>query len=350
MASVGIVGAGVFGRVLALTLLHKFPQHTITLFEKGSLQAQDAALWTAAGMLAPWSESPESSDKVFQWGVRSLALWPCLLARLGCMAHYQAHGTVHVATIADKARLAFALQAVRKRDPQGPHAEYEGAAFRDWSAGWCEGLGSTYRYGVYFPAEASVDPRQFIDSSTAYLCASGVSFLPYQQVLGIEARTIHTQDRSYPFDVVVDTRGMGAQSELPLRGIRGELVRVRAPLVPLSCVVRVNHMRYPVYIVPRKGPNNMGAEFIIGATSTECESRHGIEVQSLLELLSAASLVHDGFLRAEVLETAVNIRPALPSQDPEWCEKKGVFFVNGGYRSGITVAPAFIEDFCHASF
>lgn len=104
--------------------------------------------------------------------------------------------------------------------------------------------------------------------------------------------------------------------------------------------MRVTHLRYPIYIVPRENNN-----YIIGATSIESECKKPITAQSLLELLSVASHFDNSFLEASLLEQRVNIRPTYANNSPSCFFKNGVYYINGLYRNGITIAPAIAKNF-----
>jgi glycine/D-amino acid oxidase-like deaminating enzyme len=55
----------------------------------------------------------------------------------------------------------------------------------------------------------------------------------------------------------------------PLRGVRGEIVRLQAPEIELNHMLRLLHPRYPVYIVPRAD-----GKLVVGATTIESEDRN----------------------------------------------------------------------------
>ena len=88
--------------------------------------------------------------------------------------------------------------------------------------------------------------------------------------------------------IVVDCRGFAARRELPdLRGVRGEMIRVRTAEVRLARTVRLLHPRYPLYVVPRGE-----GEYMIGATMIESAEKGAVTVRSALDLLGAAYALH----------------------------------------------------------
>jgi glycine oxidase len=139
--------------------------------------------------------------------------------------------------------------------------------------------------------------------------------------------------------VVIDCRGWAARKALPeLRGVRGEMVRIRSREVTLRRAVRFLHPRIPLYIVPRAN-----GEFMIGATMIESAEKGAVSVRSAIEMLSAAYALHPAFGEAEILEMSADVRPAFPDNEPRIEERGNRIFVNGFYRHGFLLAPVFAE-------
>ncbi len=122
-------------------------------------------------------------------------------------------------------------------------------------------------------------------------------------------------------------------------------MRIRSREVALARAVRFLHPRIPLYIVPRA--NN---EFMIGATMIESADEGGLSVRSALELLGAAYALHPAFGEAEILEMGAGVRPAYPDNEPRIEERDGRIFVNGFYRHGFLLAPAFAERVAAMAF
>jgi len=78
---IGIAGAGLLGRLLACQLAQA--GHEVHVFDPApDAQARGAAGWTAAGMLSPVAELECADENVFRLGLRTMELWPGILARL----------------------------------------------------------------------------------------------------------------------------------------------------------------------------------------------------------------------------------------------------------------------------
>jgi glycine oxidase len=82
---------------------------------------------------------------------------------------------------------------------------------------------------------------------------------------------------------------------------------------------------------------------MIGATMIESSEKGAVSVRSAIELLSAAYALHPAFGEAEILEMSADVRPAYPGNEPRIEERSGRIFVNGFYRHGFLLAPAFAQ-------
>ncbi|MBV8438996.1 MAG: FAD-dependent oxidoreductase, partial [Hyphomicrobiales bacterium] len=188
-------------------------------------------------------------------------------------------------------------------------------------------LAGRFRKGLFFAAEGHLDPRRALVALAERLKRLGAELIFGEDGFG----------RASDADVVVDCRGFAARPDLPeLRGVRGEMILLRTREVRLTRTVRFVHPRIPLYVVPRRD-----GEFMIGATMIESAEKGAVSVRSALELLGAAYALHPAFGEAEILEMSADVRPAYPDNEPRIEERDGRIFVNGFYRHGFLLAPAF---------
>jgi len=177
--------------------------------------------------------------------------------------------------------------------------------------------------GLFFAAEAHLDPRAALTALRMRLLAAGVAF-----------RDGPARGR------VVDCTGIAARAALSdLRAVRGEMLELHAPDVTLTRSIRLLHPRFPVYIVPRGA-----GRYMVGATMVESDDAGGITARAVMELLSAAYTVHPGFAEGEVITTAAGLRPSFPNNLPAIRHVGDVIHVNGLYRHGFLMAPALALD------
>lgn len=197
-------------------------------------------------------------------------------------------------------------------------------------------LAGRFGQGLYLPQEGQLDNRQLLAALLAKLRQHGVE-VEWGRPWDLEqARAWQEQTGGW----VLDCRGLGSRKEwggqAPLRGVRGEVVRLYAPEVSLRRPTRLLHPRYPIYIAPKPGHL-----FVVGATEIESEDRSPVSVRSALELLSAAYAVHPAFAEARILELGSQCRPTLADHLPAVVERSPrLLQINGLYRHGFLISPA----------
>jgi glycine oxidase len=350
--SIGIAGAGIIGRLIAWRLAEEGYQ--VTLFDKDPVESGDAAAFTAAGMLTPYSEIETAEMPIHTMGIESLTLWPQYSRRLDFDFEFVKNGTLVVAHPEDKVELKRFKQSVFNHllstHESAKHLLFE-LSQKDLAVKEPE-LTCRFSEATYIENEASLSPEKVMQALARALSKQGVRWLPNTFVTSVSAQKIIYKSNQNGllvqesetlidsnFDFVIDTRGMGANGFIPeLRGVRGELIWVSAPEVSLNHMIRLLHPRYRLYIVPKK--QNI---YIIGATQIESNDQSEISVRSALELLSALYSVHPGFAEAKILDMKTNCRPALPDNLPKIQNINGVISVNGLFRHGYLLSPYLAE-------
>ena len=333
--SAAILGAGLMGRLLAVTLIQAGCK--VELYEAGGPEAEGAAARVAAAMLAPLAESAVAPVSVVRMGQYALPRWPELLAPLAQPVFFQREGTLvlwHRQDAAEAARLARVLARTGEQVPAlAPMQTLDGAAI----AALEPALGQRFAQGLFLPGEGQLDNRALLASLLATLQASASVKLHWQSPRAPADFSPGTPGQP---DRVIDCRGLGARPQWnALRGVRGEVIRVHAPEVALQRPTRLVHPRYPLYIAPK--PGNL---FVIGATEIESDDMSPASVRSTLELLSAAYAVHSGFAEARIVEIATQCRPTLPDNLPAIRQPQPrVLQINGLYRHGFMIAPALLD-------
>lgn len=322
---IGIIGAGVIGRLLALRFAQNLDH--VTLFDSNPNGVGGASL-VAAGMLAPCCELESSDSIIYQLGVESLELWPKILSSLSSPVFFQKTGSIVLAHPTDFPVLERFLKRVTS---QVLSYDYKEILSKDLAS--LEPELTKFNMGLYFPFEGQIDAQGFLNASQEALIKLGVRFHFGAQP---SAQTL-----KHDFDWMIDCRGLGAAPDLSqIRAVRGELIWLEAPEVHFTRPVRFMHPRYPLYLVPRPQ-----GQYMIGATQIESANTQPITVQSTLELLSAAFCVHSGFSSARILKSVVGLRPAFPDHNPAiiLSQKRKTIHVNGLFRHGFLVGPRLTE-------
>lgn len=324
--NIAVVGFGLAGRLAALELSKL---HHVTVFEADDEQTPNSAGKVAAAMLAPLAESVLCEADLALMGLDSMKRWPGIIAELESDVFFQQQGTLVVAHQQDKGDLQSFTQRIK------PIAGHGAQALNAQQIAQLEPeLANRFNQGLFLPCEGQIDNQAFYKASFTMLNKRKVKCV-FNQRVTIKNGEINNR----PFDYIIDCRGLGAKSDKPLRGVRGEVARLYAPEVNLTRPVRLMHPRYPIYIAPK--PNH---EYVIGATEIESQDSGAATVRSTLELLSAAYTVHSGFAEARLLNIQAGLRPAFSDNRPEVSQVGNVISINGLYRHGYMLAPALVAQ------
>ena len=324
--NIAVVGFGLAGRLAALELSKL---HHVTVFEADDEQTPNSAGKVAAAMLAPLAESVLCEADLALMGLDSMKRWPEIVSELEGDVFFQQQGTLVVAHQQDKGDLQSFTQRIK------PIAGHSAQALNAQQIAQLEPeLANRFNQGLFLPCEGQIDNQAFYKASFTMLNKRKVKCV-FNQRVTIKNGEINNR----PFDYIIDCRGLGAKSDKPLRGLRGEVARLYAPEVNLTRPVRLMHPRYPIYIAPK--PNH---EYVIGATEIESQDSGAATVRSTLELLSAAYTVHSGFAEARLLNIQTGLRPAFSDNRPEVSQVGNVISINGLYRHGYMLAPALVAQ------
>ena len=338
--TIGIVGAGVMGRVLAWQLCQA--GFAVSIFDKDPIYSGNAAAYTAAGMLTPYCEVESAELLVYQMGMNSLTLWQQLADELGEDIGYFQSGSLVVAHSNDRPDyLQFSRQVKTKLQPTNEQ-------FRELNQQQLNllepELTARFSQAAYLPEEAWLCAERTMQVLGKKLQAAGVQWFDNLAIEKVSANTIISSKSAQHFDCVIDCRGLGAKAQWSeLRGVRGELIWLQAPDVNIKRLVRLMHPRYRLYLVP-KGYDDL---YIVGATQIESNDSGAMTVRSSLELLSAVYSMHDGFAEARIVDMRTNCRPALKDNLPKIECADGLIRVNGLFRHGYLLSPTLAQEVTH---
>ncbi|HAI07179.1 MAG TPA: FAD-dependent oxidoreductase, partial [Pantoea sp.] len=242
MSRWSVLGSGVAGLCVATLLAERGEK--VEVITRSDVRA--ASHW-AGGMLAPWCEAESAPPQVIEWGQHSAAWWAKRIEGV------TQHGTLVVAPPRDSRELTRFASLTHNHQWVVP-GEVEPA------------LENRFARGLFFAAEAHLDPRQALRQLAQRLRQADVPFHP-----------------GAPGGQIIDCRGIHAVAAQPaLRAVRGEMLILHAPELHLSRPVRLLHPRFPCYLVPRAD-----GIFMLGATMVESHDSSPISARAMMELLSA---------------------------------------------------------------
>ena len=296
-----ILGSGVAGLTTATELSRR--GHLLQVVDPAGPPGPHGCSWWAGGMLAPFCEGETAAPEIIRQGQRAADWWQAA----GATVHRM--GTLVVALTRDRTE----LDRFARRTHGHVTLEGDGLALEPL-------LAERFERALFFAEEAHVTPRAALAALRA----------------GLEARGVAFHRAATPEGPVIDCRGLAARDLLPdLRGVRGEMIVLRAPDIVLHRPVRLLHPRFPLYIVPRGD-----GVFMLGATQLEAGGRGPVRLRSVVELLNAAYALHPAFAEAEVLEFGADARPAFADNIPRAFRQEGRIHVNGLFRHGFLMSPA----------
>ncbi|GAA3910837.1 glycine oxidase ThiO [Actinoplanes auranticolor] len=310
-----VVGGGIIG----LSIGWRCAQRGLTVTVHDSA-GDDGAWYAAAGMLAPAGEAGFGQEALTGLLVESATRWPDFAAELeretGIAVGYDTVGTLSVALTADDLAEARRLWEYRREHGLGVSPLLPSAIREREPA-----LSPRLRGGAHAPDDRQVDPRRVVAALRAALGPAIVR----DRVTDLPA--------SRPV-VVAAGSGTAALTGLPVRPVKGLVLRLRGEPGLLRHVVSGWADGRHVYLVPRAD-----GEVVVGATQEERVDAT-VTAGQVLDLLRAATDLVPDLGECELVETLVRHRPATPDNAPLLgAYGEGVVVAAGHHRNGVLLAP-----------
>ena len=311
---VAVVGGGAIGLAIAWRCAQRGLDVTLYYDEPG-------ASWVAAGMLPPVSEAYFGETALTGLLVAAAERWPDFAAELGDIG-YVTSGTLLVALTADDQAEATRLWTYQESLGL-PVRRLPVAALREREPA----LHPRVRAGALAEADHQVDPRRLLPALRTAAEHAGVRM--------VRRRVSALSDLDASTVVVAAGCGSAALTGLPVRPVKGQLLRLRAPGEPgFRHVIRGWADGRSVYLVPRTD-----GEVVIGATVEE-RVDSAATAGAVLDLLRAAADLVPEVAEYELAEVGVGHRPGTPDNAPILGTlRDGVVVATGHYRHGILLTP-----------
>ncbi|MEU6710767.1 glycine oxidase ThiO [Nonomuraea sp. NPDC046802] len=332
-----IVGGGVVGLSLAWRTARAGLAVTVVDPAPGS-----GASHAAAGMLAPVSEVAYTEGPLLRLGVASLSRWPAFAAELaaesGLELDLRADGTLDVAFGADDLAVLDELATYMEKLDL-PVERLTGRQCRRLEPM----LAPSVRGGLLAPGDAWVDPRRVTAALLAALERLGVPVVRarVRELLRSGGRVagVRLEDGGrLPADRVVVAAGVSSAelAGVPVRPVKGQIMRLRSPRPLLSRCVRGTVHGTPVYLVPRGD-----GELVVGATQEELGFDTRVTAGGLYELLRDARELVPGVTELELSDVVAGLRPGTPDNLPLIgpTGTPGLTLATGHFRAGVLLAP-----------
>ncbi len=304
--SVAVIGGGIVGLSIAWRLVERGVDVAV-------LDGGGAGAWqVAAGMLAPGGESAFEQPALSRLMRRSGDLWPAFAEALGDVG-YDDTGTLSLAVTADDVAEAARVWTRQQLPLLRPSElrEREPA------------LSPRIRTGVYDPDERQVDPRRVVAALRDRL-AGRIVAKRVESLSEVDAETV----------VVAAGCGTARLTGLPVRPVKGQVLRLRGEPGLLRHVVDATVDGRQVYLVPRRD-----GEIVVGATQEE-RTDSTVTAGAVQDLLRAAIDLVPALAELELTETTVGHRPGTPDNAPLLGRlDERVIVAAGHHRNGVLLTP-----------
>jgi len=375
-----VAGGGIVGLSIAWRLARLGRPVTVVDPAPGS-----GASHAAAGMLAPVSEVSYTEEPLLRLGAASLRRWPAFAADLAADAGLtgppgspRGDSGAGLDTGLDTGPGGFADEgglSEAVRDGLGLRADgtldvafgADDLAALEELAGFMEKLGlpvqrltgrecrrlepmlaPSVRGGLLAATDAWVDPRRVTAALLTALERLGVPVVRARvsELLRDGDRVTGVRLRAGGRDVPAEIRAervvlaAGAWSaelaDVPVRPVKGQIMRLRSPRPLLGRCVRGTVHGTPVYLVPRGD-----GELVVGATQEELGFDSRVTAGGLYELLRDARELVPGITELEVADVVAGLRPGTPDNLPVIGPSgtPGLTLATGHHRGGVLLAP-----------
>ncbi|GII53861.1 glycine oxidase ThiO [Planotetraspora thailandica] len=339
---VAVVGGGVAGLSVAWRTARRGMSVVVVDPSPGS-----GATHASAGMLAPVSEVTYTEEPLLRLGLASLAMWPRfrddLEGESGIALDYRSDGTLDVGYGADD---------MAHLEDLASFEESIGLRVERLTGRQCRSLepmlSPAVRGGLLARDDAWVNPRLLVRALLAALAKAGGALVD-ERAEGLAADGDRVTGVRLASGEVVEAGAVvvaaGSWSPalvpgLPVRPVKGQILRLRGPEGFLTRCVRGLVHGAAAYLVPRGD-----GEITLGATMEEMGFDGRVTAGAVYELLRDARELVPGVTELELAETTVGFRPGTPDNLPLVgpLGPPGLLAATGHYRGGVLLAPITAE-------
>jgi glycine oxidase len=315
---VSIVGGGIIGLAIAAELLRRGAD--VTVYDPAP-EGTDGAWHVAAGMLAPGGESAFEYPHLIRLLEASHELWPAFTELLGDVGYDDA-GTLSLALTGDDVAESAREWKHQKLTP------LTGSQVRELEPA----ISPRVRAGAFAAAEHQVDPRKVVAALRARLAGRIVPRLV------TDLSELDPPADAAGADVVVVAAGCGtaALTGLPVRPVKGQVLRLRGEPGLLRHVIDGVADGRHVYLVPRAD-----GEIVVGATQEE-RTDGATTAGGVHDLLRAALDLVPGLAEHELVEVTAGHRPGTPDNGPLLGflgPDRRTIVAAGHFRNGVLLTP-----------
>ncbi|MDE0117600.1 MAG: glycine oxidase ThiO [bacterium] len=318
-----IVGGGIIGLSAAWQLRRDGIEAVVLDPAPGT-----GASHAAAGMLAPIHEAYWGEVHILELNLAASHAWPEFAGELGAdTVDYRRNGMLMAAHDTDDKALL---------DNLGDLHEQEGLPVERLRSRDCRAreplLTPGVRGGVYSPLDHQVNPRRVVAE-----LLNRVPTIPVSATRVSHNRVVADNGQTMACQQVVVAAGAwtGRLLGVPIRPVKGQILRLSGPEGLLALPVRGVVRGSSVYAVPRSD-----GEIVVGATQEEQGFDTRVTAGGVYELLRDVLSLLPGLSEIDLVETWAGLRPGAPDNAPViGTGDDGIVYATGHYRNGILTAP-----------
>ncbi|WP_028057456.1 glycine oxidase ThiO [Candidatus Solirubrobacter pratensis] len=328
---VAVVGGGAIGLACAWRASQRGARVVV-------VDAGEPGAWNvAAGMLAPVSEAEFGERALLELGLESARRYAAFCAELE-QPGYRDVGTLVVARDRDEAealerlaafRTGLGLPVERLRPSQARALE--------------PALAPTVRLALDIPSDHSIDPRRLVaalgrafggELRRARAASLSVGRGRVTGVVLEDGAEIAAGAVVVAAGVHVSRLGMPEAARVPVRPVKGQVLRLRDPGGP--GLVERTIRGESAYFVPRGD-----GRYVLGATMEDRGWDTTPTAGGVYELLRDISEVVPGVFELDIEELSAGLRPATPDNVPAIGRGalEGLVWATGHFRNGILLTP-----------
>lgn len=340
MIEVVVIGGGLAGAASALALAERGAAVNVIDAERPG----SAATGASAGMLAPQYEAA-GPGALYRLLVRSRDAYPAFVERIerlaGADVGLRRDGML-VANF-DEHEYVAAESMLEWQRAAGQRGEVVDVAE---ALRLQPGIAADVHSWLWLPDEGQVDAQRLADNLTAALARAGVRVIAGRRAVAVRSAggrvegVLLEDGRVLAADAVLVAAGAwsggleGVPRELPVRPVRGHILRFAAGAVHLDRIVTSHAGRY---LVPRRD-----GTVLAGSTMDESGFDRSIDDARLGIVHDAAARLAPALRARRPAEFWADLRPiaadGLPIIGAE-PELDGLFYATGYGRNGILLAP-----------
>ena len=331
MSSTVIIGGGLIGSAIALSLQQRGEQVTVI-----SRQQAEAAGFAAGGMIAPQAEAIPPSP-LLDLALRSRQFYPDWIQQLeemtGLDTGYFPCGIL--------APVVYDASKEPDSPPVEPATWVEKTDLEFYQAG----LGEDVVGAWWYPEDSQVDNHALMKALTAAAKQSGATFREGVTVKSLQRQNgrvtkVRTTEGEFQADHYVLATGSWVKELLPLpvRPVKGQMMSLRMPTqpYPIQQVLFGPH----TYLIPRED-----GRLIVGATVEDVGWTGNNTPGGIKALSDRALRLYPGLADWSIEDTWWGYRPTTPDHLPILGQSDcdNLFLATGHHRHGVLLAPITAE-------